>query len=78
MKYRGFTYGEEILEEDDCRKIWHEVIDPQGRRVDFNEVPADYRRISPYRSATQEEFEQAVDQIIFHRFALGLGVDLFG
>ena len=66
MQHLGYTYSEEIMEEDDNRKIWHEIIDPEGQTVD--QLPSEFRNISPYRSATREEFESAVNDIYFEHW----------
>ena len=68
MKYRGYTYFEDIQEDDDVRKIFHEIIDPEGRMVNWQLVPDAFHQISPYQSATREQFESAVDEVIFRKF----------
>ena len=68
MNYKGFRYEQDIQEEEDNRKIFHEVIDPQGQQVRWGLLPASWHDISPYRSATVEEFEAAVNEVIFYNF----------
>lgn len=68
MNYRGYTYAQEIDIEEDNRKIFHQIIRPDGTEVEWRLVPQDFMRISPYRDATREEFEQAVDSIYFVEF----------
>lgn len=65
MEYRGFEYYQDIQDEDDNRKIFHEIIGPDGEQLDWKIVPKWFGNISPYRSATREEFEQAVNEMIF-------------
>jgi|TARA_R110000803_G_scaffold128390_1_gene195832 hypothetical protein len=68
MQYKDFTYQEDIQEEEDNRKIFHEVVDPEGKQVAWGLLPDAWSRISPYRSATRAEFEAAVDEVIFYYF----------
>ncbi len=68
MNYKGFRYEQDIQEEEDNRKIFHEVIDPQGQQVRWGLLPDSWHDISPYRSATVEEFEAAVNEVIFYNF----------
>jgi hypothetical protein len=68
MQYRGYTYYEDIQEEDDNRKIFHEIIDPEGKRVDWHMIPRAFHQISPYRNPTLEEFKTAVDEVAFRQF----------
>ena len=68
MIYKGFRYEQDIQEEEDNRKIFHEVIDPQGQQVRWGLLPASWHDISPYRSATKTEFEAAVNEVIFYNF----------
>jgi hypothetical protein len=70
MEYRGFTYEQDIQEEEDNRKIFHEIVNPQGRLVPWGHLPAWWHSISPYRSATQDEFKRAVDEVIFVDFCV--------
>jgi hypothetical protein len=55
MQYKDFTYQEDIQEEEDNRKIFHEVVDPEGKQVAWGLLPDAWSRISPYRSATRAE-----------------------
>lgn len=59
MNHNGFTYSPELEEEEDNRKIFHE-IKFKGRYV---MPPKWFRDISPYRYPTNEEFIRAVDEI---------------
>jgi hypothetical protein len=68
MEYRGYTYYQDIQEEDDNRKIFHEIVDPEGKRVQWGIIPQEFIQISPYRSATLEEFQKAVDEVAFQQF----------
>ena len=61
MTYKGFTYTPEIEEEEDNRKIFHDIV-YKGRRV---QAPTWFQNISPYRYPTTEEFIKAVDEIEF-------------
>lgn len=70
MEYRGYTYVEDLQEEEDNRKIFHEIQDPNGRYVDWKLIPSAFKQISPYRSATEQEFRDAVDDVIFLEFSL--------
>jgi len=65
MEYRGYTYVEDLQEEDDNRKIFHEIEREDGSRVEWSRIPQEFIQISPYRSATREEFERAVDHVFF-------------
>jgi|APSaa5957512535_1039671.scaffolds.fasta_scaffold04606_1 hypothetical protein len=53
MEYQGYTYTEEIFEDEDCRKIWHTFRGPEGAEIKID--------ISPYTPVTQEMFETWVD-----------------
>jgi hypothetical protein len=68
MQYRGYTYIEDIQEEDDNRKIFHEIQREDGSMVEWSRIPREFIQLSPYRSATKEQFEKAVDEVIFHDF----------
>jgi len=72
MNYRGYTYDVDIHEEDDNRKMWHMIIRPDGKEVPFEMLPSEFKNISPYRQATQTEFEKAVDEVAFRDFTLGV------
>jgi len=62
MEYKGFTYDTDVDEQDDVRKIWHNIRLPDGTLA---KEPSWFGGISPYRHATREEFEQAVNEIFF-------------
>ena len=62
--YKGYGYDTEIELEDDNRKMYHIIVDPAGRRLDFSETPQAFLRISPYDYPTQAQFESAVDELI--------------
>jgi len=47
--YKGYRYEQEIDEEEDNRKIFHDVYDPSGKRLSFS--------WSPYSTPTIEEFQ---------------------
>jgi hypothetical protein len=44
--------------------MYHIIVDPAGRRLDFSETPRAFLRISPYNYPTQAQFESAVDELI--------------
>lgn len=73
MKYRGYTYNPWEDVEDDVIKIFHEIRTPEGPNVEWDVLPRWFIDISPYSTPTREEFERAVDEVIFRRFAVGLG-----
>ena len=68
MEYRGYTYEQDIQEEEDNRKIFHEIRDPDWQLVPWGHLPNWWHNISPYRSASTEEFERAVDEAMFYHF----------
>lgn len=74
MLYKGYEYEQEIDQEPDCRKIFHEIIRPDGSMVDWKLHTSEWKSISPYRSATREEFQAVVDHIRFQDFC-SQGVD---
>lgn len=71
--YRGYSYNPWEDREEDCIKIFHEIRSPEGSNIEWNILPRWFINISPYSHPTQEQFEQAVDEVIFRRFAVGLG-----
>lgn len=70
--YKDFKYDPWEELEDDNRKIFHEIRDPDGKPVPWELLPDWFIQISPYQMATQEEFNRAVDQILLYYF---VGVD---
>ena len=56
--YKNFTYDPYVEETEDNRKLFHDVFDPSGELVRLTDW---FENISPYRAATREEFESAVD-----------------
>jgi len=69
MFYRGYEYQPYIDEEPgEVRKIFHEIVRPDGSEVPYNIVPSWFRNISPYREATLYEFHRAVDTLVFLDF----------
>lgn len=71
MEYRGYTYSTWEDKEDDNIKIFHEIIRPDGSEVQWDLVPGEFKSISPYRLATLQEFQKAVDEVVFREFSLG-------
>ena len=69
MQYRGYTYAPEIDDDGDVRKIFHEIMRPNGSTVEWNQLPREFINISPYQYATREQFESAVDHVVFQDFA---------
>lgn len=53
MKYKGFTYSQELDYEPDNIKIFHEVKTPDGHTVSMD--------WSPYSTPSQNDFELYVD-----------------
>ena len=52
----GYTYHYDVHEEEDNRKIWHEIKDTWG-----NSLPLKYTTDwSPYRWPTEEQFQTSV------------------
>ena len=51
-KFCGYTYTYEVMEEDDNRKYWHDIVDPSGARFSLD--------FSPYRFPSEEQFQDAV------------------
>ena len=64
MIYKGYAYDTEVELEDDNRKLWHMIINPNGRTLSLDELPEIFRRVGPYNMVSQEIFEIAVDEII--------------
>ena len=64
MIYKGYAYDTEVELEDDNRKLWHMIINPNGRTLTLDELPEIFRRVGPYNMVSQEIFETAVDEII--------------
>ena len=66
MEYKGYLYNPYKDIESDNVKIFHEIYAPDGRLVHWEQIPREFYNISPYREATREEFESAVNKIIDH------------
>jgi len=64
MLYKGYAYDSEVELEDDNRKMWHMIIDPNGRTLSLYELPQIFQRVGPYNMVSQEIFETAVDELI--------------
>ena len=64
MIYKGYAYDTEVELEDDNRKLWHMIINPNGRTLSLDELPEIFRRVGPYNMVSQEIFETTVDEII--------------
>ena len=62
--YKGYIYQPTQMVESDNVKIYHEIYDSEHRSVHWEQIPKEFCNISPYREATQEEFESAVEKII--------------
>ncbi|MBT4088901.1 MAG: hypothetical protein HOE30_10440 [Deltaproteobacteria bacterium] len=55
IEYKGYTYTEEIFEDEDTRKIWHTFRGPDGAEIKID--------ISPYTVVTNEMFKVWVDDL---------------
>ena len=64
MIYKGYAYDTEVELEDDNRKLWHMIINPNGRTLSLDELPEIFRRVGPYNMVSREIFETTVDEII--------------
>jgi|TARA_B110000967_G_C18886855_1_gene564551 hypothetical protein len=64
MQYKGFTYEPWLDEEEDNRKIFHDVY-YEGKEV---KMPHWFSNISPYRDPTPAEFINAVNEIYFQHW----------
>jgi hypothetical protein len=51
-KFCGYTYTYEVMEEDDNRKYWHDIVDSSGARFSMD--------FSPYSFPSEEQFQDAV------------------
>ena len=71
MQYRGYTYSTWEDDDGDVVKIFHEIIRPDGKEVLWELVPREFRNLSPYRLATLQQFQKAVDEVMFLEFSLG-------
>ena len=60
----GYTYEYDIMDDGDCRKIWHDVKNPNGEIVDCPESI----NWSSYHYPTEEEFEDAVIDLMLRDY----------
>ena len=67
-EYRGVVYAPYLDVEEDNQKIFHELYaysaDGKPINVPWKYVPDWFLNISPYREATKDEFERAVDEML--------------
>lgn len=52
----GYTYEYDIMDDGDCRKIWHQIKDSNGKDVRCPETS----NWSSYHYPTKDQFEDAV------------------
>ena len=55
-EFCGYTYGYDIMDDGDVRKIWHEIYDPRNTIVKCRETSKWFS----YHFPTKDEFETAV------------------
>lgn len=62
--YKGYTYDPWYDYEDDNKKLWHDIKDPQGQILRNNPFDKDFKQFGPYgRQARRDEFQQYIDSI---------------
>lgn len=53
-EFCGYTYTYDIMDDSDVRKLWHDIVDPNGETIKFA------NGWSPYRYPTEEQFQNTV------------------